>query len=247
MGFALKTAGAPKAEINEKVGRAADILKLDAYLDRRPKDLSGGQRQRVAIGRAIVRKPKGFLFDEPLSNLDASLRVDMRFEIARLHKTLESTMVYVTHDQVEAMTLADRIVVLKDGMIMQVGTPRELYENPQNAFVAQFIGSPKMNLMDVAAGTRLPDAAKGAASLGIRPEHIDVVTAEAGHCTGEVQVSEYLGADYFHYVNCGDLGLLTVRTAGSQDSLVGQTVGLHFDETRLHLFDDAGQRMNAAG
>ena len=151
VGFALKTAGAPKSEIDEKVGQAADILKLGAYMDRRPKDLSGGQRQRVAIGRAIVRKPKGFLFDEPLSNLDASLRVDMRFEIARLHKTLETTMVYVTHDQVEAMTLADRIVVLKDGLIMQVGTPRELYEKPDNVFVAQFIGSPKMNLM--ACGT----------------------------------------------------------------------------------------------
>jgi len=146
MGFALKTAGAPKAEIDEKVGNVADILKLNDYLERRPKDLSGGQRQRVAIGRAIVRKPKGFLFDEPLSNLDASLRVDMRFEIARLHKTLQSTMVYVTHDQVEAMTLADRIVVLRDGLIMQVGTPRELYEKPDNVFVAQFIGSPKMNM-----------------------------------------------------------------------------------------------------
>jgi len=147
MGFALKTAGAAKTEIDDKVGNAAALLKLNDYLDRRPKDLSGGQRQRVAIGRAIVRKPKGFLFDEPLSNLDASLRVDMRFEIARLHKTLASTMVYVTHDQVEAMTLADRIVVLKDGQIMQVGTPRELYENPNNVFVAQFIGSPKMNMM----------------------------------------------------------------------------------------------------
>jgi len=147
MGFALKTAGASKAEIDDKVGNAAAFLKLNDYLDRRPKDLSGGQRQRVAIGRAIVRKPKGFLFDEPLSNLDASLRVDMRFEIARLHKTLASTMVYVTHDQVEAMTLADRIVVLKDGQIMQVGTPRDLYENPNNVFVAQFIGSPKMNMM----------------------------------------------------------------------------------------------------
>jgi len=155
MGFALKTAGAAKTEIDDKVGNAAALLKLNDYLDRRPKDLSGGQRQRVAIGRAIVRKPKGFLFDEPLSNLDASLRVDMRFEIARLHKTLASTMVYVTHDQVEAMTLADRIVVLKDGQIMQVGTPRELYENPNNVFVAQFIGSPKMNMMPCGTDERI--------------------------------------------------------------------------------------------
>jgi multiple sugar transport system ATP-binding protein len=245
MGFALMTAGASKAEIAEKVGAAADTLKLNDYLDRRPKDLSGGQRQRVAIGRAIVRKPKGFLFDEPLSNLDASLRVDMRFEIARLHKTLASTMVYVTHDQVEAMTLADRIVVLKDGLIMQVGTPRELYENPQNAFVAQFIGSPKMNLMTVANGNdaSLPHAARDAAQLGIRPEHIEIVAAGDGHCSGQVQISEYLGADYFHYIDCGALGLITLRTAGSRDRLEGQTVGLRFDETRLHLVDAAGQRI----
>jgi len=147
VGFGLKTAGASKTEIEQKVGEAAKVLELDSYLDRRPKELSGGQRQRVAIGRAIVREPKGFLFDEPLSNLDASLRVQMRFEIARLHDALSTTMIYVTHDQVEAMTLADRIVVLKDGLVMQVGTPRDLYERPDNLFVAQFIGSPKMNVI----------------------------------------------------------------------------------------------------
>ena len=244
MGFALKTAGASKAEIDEKVGNAAELLKLNEYLDRRPKDLSGGQRQRVAIGRAIVRKPKGFLFDEPLSNLDASLRVDMRFEIARLHKTLASTMVYVTHDQVEAMTLADRIVVLKDGLIMQVGSPRKLYENPDNVFVAQFIGSPKMNLLLCGAGSGLEAiAAKGAVQLGVRPEHITVVPAGEGHCDGTVQVSEYLGADYFHYIDCGDLGLLTVRTAGSDDEIEGQAVGLRFDTTRLHFFGADEQRI----
>ena len=244
MGFALKTAGASKAEIDEKVGNAAELLKLNEYLDRRPKDLSGGQRQRVAIGRAIVRKPKGFLFDEPLSNLDASLRVDMRFEIARLHKTLASTMVYVTHDQVEAMTLADRIVVLKDGLIMQVGSPRKLYENPDNVFVAQFIGSPKMNLLPCGAGSGLETiAAKGAVQLGVRPEHITVVPAGEGHCDGTVQVSEYLGADYFHYIDCGDLGLLTVRTAGSDDEIEGQVVGLRFDTTRLHFFGADEQRI----
>ncbi|MDA9136283.1 ABC transporter ATP-binding protein [Ascidiaceihabitans sp.] len=239
VGFALKTAGAPKAEIDEKVGDAARILKLDAYMDRRPKDLSGGQRQRVAIGRAIVRKPKGFLFDEPLSNLDASLRVDMRFEIARLHKTLETTMVYVTHDQVEAMTLADRIVVLKDGVIMQVGTPRELYETPDNVFVAQFIGSPKMNLMPCvtdAGYTSLPPTKNGAAQLGIRPEHIGITEVGSGHCNGVIQVSEYLGADFFHYVDCGPLGLLTVRTPGAFEDIEGQTVGLMFETDNLHFF-----------
>lgn len=249
MGFALKTAGAPKAEIDEKVGNVADILKLNEYMDRRPKDLSGGQRQRVAIGRAIVRKPKGFLFDEPLSNLDASLRVDMRFEIARLHKRLASTMVYVTHDQVEAMTLADRIVVLKDGLIMQVGTPRELYETPDNVFVAQFIGSPKMNLMGCTtrgerfeldgngSGPLKSAAQTTAVQLGIRPEHISVVAEGAGHCDGVVQVSEYLGADFFHYIDCGPLGLVTVRTPGAFADIEGQNVGLKFDEQSLHFFD----------
>ncbi len=250
MGFALKTAGASKAQIAEKVDAVADILKLNEYLDRRPKDLSGGQRQRVAIGRAIVRKPKGFLFDEPLSNLDASLRVDMRFEIARLHKTLKSTMVYVTHDQVEAMTLADRIVVLKDGQIMQVGTPRELYEAPNNVFVAQFIGSPKMNLMpcrtegesfvlEGGGSGALGGAGRNTAvQIGIRPEHISVTTEGQGHCNGEVQVSEYLGADYFHYVDCGPLGVLTVRTSGASEDIEGKTVGLKFNQNDLHFFDE---------
>ena len=239
VGFALQTAGASKTEIAEKVGHAADILKLGDYLDRRPKDLSGGQRQRVAIGRAIVRKPKGFLFDEPLSNLDASLRVDMRFEIAHLHKQLETTMVYVTHDQVEAMTLADRIVVLKDGVIMQVGTPRELYESPDNVFVAQFIGSPKMNLMDCvdqSVFSNAPDLKEEAVQLGIRPEHIAVVDAGSGHCDGVVQVSEYLGADFFHYIDCGPLGLLTVRTSGAMPEIEGQNVGLKFEQNNLHAF-----------
>ena len=244
MGFALKTAGASKAELNEKVGNAAKLLKLNDYLGRRPKDLSGGQRQRVAIGRAIVRKPKGFLFDEPLSNLDASLRVDMRFEIARLHKSLASTMVYVTHDQVEAMTLADRIVVLKDGLIKQVGSPRELYENPDNVFVAQFIGSPKMNLLPCSSGTGLDAiAADSAVQLGVRPEHVEVVAAGTGHCDGTVQGSEYLGADYFHYIDCGPLGLVTVRTAGSDQEIEGQSVGLRFDTTRLHFFGPDDQRI----
>lgn len=253
--FPLKMAGMDKADSERKVTEAAKVLNLTDYLDRRPGQLSGGQRQRVAIGRAIVREPDAFLFDEPLSNLDASLRVDMRFEIARLHKTLASTMVYVTHDQVEAMTLADRIVVLKDGQIMQVGTPRDLYENPQNVFVAQFIGSPKMNMMRCGTvGDQFTLAGGGqgplryveqghAVQLGARPEHINVVLPGAGHCDGVVQVSEYLGADYFHYVDCGELGLVTVRTPGSADDLEGQNVGLQFDTNRLHFFDHTDQRV----
>ena len=163
MGFALRFAGVPKAEIERQVAEAARILELEPLLDRRPKELSGGQRQRVAIGRAIVRHPEVFLFDEPLSNLDAELRVHMRIEIARLHKELKTTIIYVTHDQVEAMTLADKIVVLRDGAVEQVGTPLELYDDPDNLFVAGFIGSPKMNFLPGVIGNggttvRLPDA-----------------------------------------------------------------------------------------
>ena len=254
MGFGLKTAGAPKAEIARKVDAAAKVLKLDAYLDRRPKALSGGQRQRVAIGRAIVRDPKGFLFDEPLSNLDAALRVQMRFEIAKLHKSLKTTMVYVTHDQVEAMTLADKIVVLKDGRIMQVGTPRSLYEKPANLFVAQFIGSPKMNVMPCtadAAGFTLSQhdagthkfgaAASEAVSLGARPEHIQIASPEDGHCTGTVEVAEYLGSDTYLYVACEAIETLVVRTQGSATVHSGDRIGLRFDEDHIHLFDASGQ------
>ena len=180
MGFSLKVAGTQKEVIDDKVGQAAQILKLEDFLDRRPKDLSGGQRQRVAIGRSIVRAPTAFLFDEPLSNLDASLRVEMRLELARLHQTLKTTMVYVTHDQVEAMTLADRIVVLESGKIAQIGTPKQLYEQPANLFVAQFVGSPKMNIISrqVAEsvsknGESLEALVKNkqAENIGVRPEH----------------------------------------------------------------------------
>ncbi|MFK8033543.1 MAG: ABC transporter ATP-binding protein [Hyphomicrobiales bacterium] len=250
MGFGLKTAGAPKNEISQKVNDAADVLKLDDYLDRRPKALSGGQRQRVAIGRAIVREPKGFLFDEPLSNLDASLRVQMRFEIAKLHKALKTTMVYVTHDQVEAMTLADKIVVLRDGLIMQVGTPRGLYEKPANLFVAQFIGSPKMNVVPCKATAdtfTLPKqnggkhdlglAASTAVNLGTRPEHIEVCSHDDAHCVGTVEVAEYLGADTYLYVACEGIGTLVVRTQGSAIVDSGDKIGLRFDETQVHLFD----------
>ncbi|HHS94174.1 MAG TPA: ABC transporter ATP-binding protein, partial [Rhodobacterales bacterium] len=242
MGFSLKAAGASKAEIAEKVNRAAEVLKLEPYLDRRPKDLSGGQRQRVAIGRSIVRDPTAFLFDEPLSNPDAALRVEMRFEIAKLHRSLTATMIYVTHDQVEAMTLADRIVVLDAGKIAQIGTPRELYETPANLFVAQFIGSPKMNVFKASAapGLGLPEAA---ASAGIRPEHITPVEPGAGDIDGTVDVVEYLGGDTFLIVDCGTEEHLTVRTDGDTAIEPGQRIGLAFEPGRLHAFGPDGLRL----
>jgi multiple sugar transport system ATP-binding protein len=239
VGFPLKSAGLPQGEIDAKVGEAARVLKLDDYMDRRPKDLSGGQRQRVAIGRSIVRDPTAFLFDEPLSNLDAALRVEMRYEIAKLHQTLKATMIYVTHDQVEAMTLADRIVVLEFGKIAQVGSPRELYEHPANLFVAQFIGSPRMNVFEAKAAPTIALPA-GAVSLGIRPEHISLVDAGEGQLTGTVDVLEYLGADTFVIVSCGDAGQITARINGSSALKPGDAVGLGFGIENVHAFDDAG-------
>ena len=248
MGFSLKTSGAPKAEIAQKVDRAAEVLKLDSYLDRRPKDLSGGQRQRVAIGRCIVRDPTAFLFDEPLSNLDAALRVEMRFEIAKLHHRLGATMIYVTHDQIEAMTLADRIVVLEFGKIAQVGTPKELYENPANLFVAQFIGSPKMNILPCDTGALLRGAFEApipAAKLGIRPEHITFTQPGQGHCSGTVDVVEYHGANSFVIVDCGDLGQIMARTDGDSPVRRGDSVGLGFDPWKLSFFDADGLRVTS--
>lgn len=243
VGFPLKSAGLPKAEVDAKVNEAARVLKLDDYMDRRPKDLSGGQRQRVAIGRSIVRDPTAFLFDEPLSNLDAALRVEMRYEIAKLHQTLKSTMIYVTHDQVEAMTLADRIVVLEFGKIAQVGSPRELYEKPANLFVAQFIGSPRMNVIPATSVTSvdLPDQAL---SMGIRPEHIELVEAGSGHLQGTVDVLEYLGADTFVIIACEDAGQVTVRVTGDTELRPGAAVGLSFATGKRHFFGDDG---NAIG
>ncbi len=253
MGFGLKTAGRPAPEIRQMVDEAAGALRLEDYMERRPKDLSGGQRQRVAIGRAIVRDPTAFLFDEPLSNLDAALRVEMRYEIAKLSQTLKSTMIYVTHDQVEAMTLADRIVVLHDGKIEQVGTPRQLYNSPSNLFVAQFIGSPKMNvlayqsdgdqaLLDGGSPIAAPGR-QGAKNLGIRPESITLTAPANGHIQGEVDVVEYLGADTFLIINCGDLGQVTVRAGGEIDVQPGAAVGLVFDTEKLHFFDAQGEAM----
>ena len=248
MGFSLKTAGAPATEIKAKVDAVAETLKLTEYLGRRPKDLSGGQRQRVAIGRSIVREPTAFLFDEPLSNLDASLRVEMRYEISKLHTALATTMIYVTHDQVEAMTLADRIVVLDAGKIIQVGTPKELYNSPANTFVAQFIGSPKMNLVPcrvegdqyLLEGHRSGNYRhenKSAVKLGIRPEHIGIVSAGEGQCDGKLEVIEYLGADTFLLLDCGEIGQVSARVSGETELKLGETVGLHFEPSSSVFFD----------
>jgi multiple sugar transport system ATP-binding protein len=252
MGFALKTARRPRAEIDEKVREAARVLKLGDYLDRRPKALSGGQRQRVAIGRSIVRDPTAFLFDEPLSNLDAALRVEMRYEIAKLHQSLNRTMIYVTHDQVEAMTLAERIVVLDFGRIAQVGSPRELYDRPANLFVAQFIGSPRMNVMPcrTEGGRYLLEGGRGgafdgpgaAAHVGVRPEHVRLVAEGEGACDGEVDLVEFLGADTFVIVEAAPLGRVTARLAGGTDLQPGMRVGLAF-EGPVHFFDADGLRV----
>ncbi|MEX1662845.1 ABC transporter ATP-binding protein [uncultured Thioclava sp.] len=231
--FPLKMAKADQATIDAKIENAARILNLTDYLHRRPGQLSGGQRQRVAIGRAIVREPAAFLFDEPLSNLDAALRVNMRLEISELHQKLKTTMVYVTHDQVEAMTMADKIVVLHAGVIEQVGSPLELYRSPRNKFVAGFIGSPKMNFVEG------PEAAKhNAHTIGIRPEHINVSATE-GAWKGTVGVSEHLGSDTFLHVDT-EFGLINVRGDGEIDLHSGDSVWLSPDLSQLHKFDAAG-------
>jgi multiple sugar transport system ATP-binding protein len=228
--FPLKMAGEDQATIDKKVKAAAATLNLTNYLERRPGQLSGGQRQRVAIGRAIVRQPSAFLFDEPLSNLDAALRGTMRLEISELHHQLKTTMIYVTHDQVEAMTMADKIVVLNAGNIEQVGSPLELYKSPKNLFVAGFIGSPKMNFV---GGKIAADA--GAATIGVRPEHIKVSKTD-GSWKGTVGVAEHLGADTFIHVNTDQAGLLTVRADGDLAVNHGDTVYLTPDATRIHKF-----------
>ncbi|MBA3323743.1 MAG: ABC transporter ATP-binding protein [Rhodobacteraceae bacterium] len=235
--FPLKMAGESQASIDKKVGDAARILNLTAYLDRRPGQLSGGQRQRVAIGRAIVRQPSAFLFDEPLSNLDAALRGTMRLEISELHQQLKTTMIYVTHDQVEAMTMADKIVVLNAGNIEQVGSPMDLYKTPTNLFVAGFIGSPKMNLV-----TSGPAAKHGAKTVGFRPEHIRISKTE-GEYAGTVGVAEHLGSDTFVHVHTKDLGTVNVRADGEIGVNHGDSVWLTPDPTKIHKFDDSGKAM----
>ncbi len=236
MGLALKQAGVAKAEIIRSIDRAANMLALGPLLDRRPAELSGGQRQRVAIGRAIVRTPKLFLFDEPLSNLDAALRVATRIEIARLHRDLKATMIYVTHDQVEAMTLADRIVVLRAGMVEQVGAPMELYNNPANTFVAGFIGSPMMNFLKSAELGLSSDTA------GVRPEHL-TVSRNAGLIAGTVSHVEKLGGETLVYVRSDAHGLLTIRLFGEHDYRVDEVVHVTPDQTRVFHFDTNGHRL----
>ena len=235
MGLGLKQAGAPAKDITKRVEAASTMLSLEDYLGRRPAELSGGQRQRVAIGRAIVREPKLFLFDEPLSNLDAALRVNTRIEIARLHRELKSTMIYVTHDQVEAMTLADRIVVLNKGVVEQVGSPMELYNRPANLFVAGFIGSPQMNFIDAA---KL--GSSGAKTIGIRPEHISV-SANAGSWRGSVTHAEHLGADTILYVETEQAGLITVRLFGEHRFHDDDVVFLTPDKAKIYRFDGSGK------
>jgi multiple sugar transport system ATP-binding protein len=232
--FPLKMAGLDQADIDRKVDAAAKVLNLTGYMDRRPGQLSGGQRQRVAIGRAIVREPAAFLFDEPLSNLDAALRVNMRLEITELHQQLKTTMIYVTHDQVEAMTMADKIVVLNAGRIEQVGSPLDLYRAPKNLFVAGFIGSPKMNLIGGAEAAK-----RHATTIGIRPEHVSL-SMTTGDWPGTVAVSEHLGSDTFLHVKTADAGTLTVRAGGEVAANHGDTVYLTPLPDKLHRFDAEG-------
>jgi len=255
MGFGLRMTGHDKAMIREKVAEAAQVLQLEPLLKRKPAALSGGQRQRVAIGRAVVREPEVFLFDEPLSNLDAELRVEMRVEIARLHKEFDTTMIYVTHDQVEAMTLADRIVVLRDGRIEQVGAPLDLYRDPDNRFVAGFIGSPSMNFVDgVVEGEAVLCEALGrvetsvalpadgtAVTLGLRPEHLDVTRDGKGF---RVDLTEALGGVSYVYLVTDDGTRLVVEERGDERSRKGQTLGLVFDPARILVFDkESGDRL----
>ncbi|MGP1397116.1 MAG: ABC transporter ATP-binding protein [Inquilinaceae bacterium] len=262
MAFGLRQAGTARESIRAKVQEASRILQLDALLKRRPRQLSGGQRQRVAIGRAIVRDPQVFLFDEPLSNLDAALRVKMRIEIAKLHAELAATMVYVTHDQVEAMTLADRIVVLDQGEVAQVGTPLELYHAPANRFVAGFIGSPRMNFVSVTVAQTGPDgvavqmpdgglvtvpvvsegfAAGQKAELGIRPEHL-TEGDDLGLLRGRVDVVERLGGATFLYLSGPlDEELLVVEADGDSETMVGDQVAVALRPDLCHLFDPDGR------
>ena len=265
MAFGLKMRSESLSEIVRRVTGAADILKLQDYLERRPGQLSGGQRQRVAMGRAIVRRPKAFLFDEPLSNLDAALRVEMRLEIAKLHRRMQATTVYVTHDQVEAMTLADRIVVMNAGEVEQIGHPLELYRKPASLFVARFIGSPTMNTFSVgvvesAGNNMVVELPAGKAAIhiqngsfeaartitfGIRPEDLTVCDAGQAWFSGELVVVERLGSQTFGYLDAGTEKLITVEFPRTAEVQVGDRISVKGDRSNVHLFDsEKGQRVN---
>ena len=264
IGFGLRMTGHSKDDIAKRTGKAADMLQLGPLMDRKPSQLSGGQRQRVAIGRAIVREPGVFLFDEPLSNLDAALRVQMRIEIGKLHQDLGATMIYVTHDQVEAMTMADKIVVLNAGVIEQVGTPLELYHRPQNTFVAGFIGSPKMNFIkatvaSLAQGTltlTLPGGSTIAlpaqdakaspgqkVTLGIRPEHIRADGGGEGQLTGALRLAEYLGSETMFYLSLPDGSDISVKADGLAKAKPGAAMKCGLPANACHVFDDAGKTL----
>ncbi len=251
LGFALKHAGIEKQEIDKRVNNASEILGLSEMMERKPRELSGGQRQRVAIGRAIVREPDVFLFDEPLSNLDAALRVHMRIEILKLHQRLRNTMVYVTHDQIEAMTLADRIVVLRDGRVEQVGTPLELYKKPVNTFVAAFIGSPAMNFLQANvqdSSVNLEgesictlNAKDGPVQLGVRPEHL--VVSDNGPFKGSVSVFEHLGGESFVHLALADEQSLVAKLDGEYIFNPGDECSLAIKAEHCHVFDSAGRNI----
>ena len=236
LAFGLKLAKVNKSEIKERVEKVAEVLQIHDYLERLPKQLSGGQRQRVAIGRAIIREPKVFLFDEPLSNLDAALRSDMRVELAELHEKLSATIIYVTHDQIEAMTLADKIVVLNNGLVEQIDTPTELYNNPKTEFVAGFIGSPTMNFL---RGDIVDKS--GAEVYGVRPEHI-LLSPNKGKIKCTLKHLENLGADTLYYMQSEDYQQITVRVEGMGSHKKGEILFLDYDEANVHMFKD-GKRV----
>tara|TARA_B100000161_G_scaffold129298_1_gene91708 strand:+ start:263 stop:1294 length:1032 start_codon:yes stop_codon:yes gene_type:complete len=248
MAFALKQAKTPVDEIQRRVKEAAKILQIENLFERLPKQLSGGQRQRVAIGRAIVRDPKVFLFDEPLSNLDAALRVQTRIEIAKLHNQLTATMIYVTHDQVEAMTLADRIVVINQGIIEQVGTPVELYNSPTNQFVAEFIGSPKMNMINLqdirSLNLKNLNVPSEASKIGIRPEHISLANNDSHKLRGTVRHIENLGEHLLCYVNLEMNSEITAKLDVNSDIRVNEIINLNWHQDHQHFFDSMGFSLN---
>ena len=248
MAFALKQAKTPVDEIQRRVKEAAKILQIENLFERLPKQLSGGQRQRVAIGRAIVRDPKVFLFDEPLSNLDAALRVQTRIEIAKLHNQLTATMIYVTHDQVEAMTLADRIVVINQGIIEQVGTPVELYNSPTNQFVAEFIGSPKMNMINLqdirSLNLKNLNVPSEASKIGIRPEHISLANNDSHKLRGTVRHIENLGEHLLCYVNLEMNSEITAKLDVNSDIRVNEIINLNWHQDHQHFFDSMGFSIN---